>query len=78
MRSGALGYARSAGQRPPLPCRASPPQGGTSDFVTAFANLQRWRVGGTLTLPISPLVGEMAGRPEGGATDRCLSDGGRH
>ncbi|TIT19853.1 MAG: lytic murein transglycosylase [Mesorhizobium sp.] len=25
-------------------------------------------------LPISPLAGEMAGRPEGGVTERCLRD----
>ncbi|TPK69452.1 hypothetical protein FJ546_02295 [Mesorhizobium sp. B2-4-19] len=70
----AQGYLRLAGQRPPLPCRASPPHGGRSDVVAAFANLQRWKVGGTSTLPISPLVG--AGRTEGGGKDLGLSEGG--
>ncbi|TIM14440.1 MAG: D-alanyl-D-alanine dipeptidase, partial [Mesorhizobium sp.] len=28
-------------RHPPLPCRASPPQGGRSDFLSAFANRQR-------------------------------------
>ncbi|RWN56063.1 MAG: hypothetical protein EOS04_06865 [Mesorhizobium sp.] len=32
---------RSAGQRPPLPCQASPPQGGRLAVITAFANLRR-------------------------------------
>ncbi|TPL02791.1 hypothetical protein FJ567_08330 [Mesorhizobium sp. B2-4-16] len=30
-----------AGQHPPLPCRASPPQGGRSDVAAAFADRQR-------------------------------------
>ncbi|TIT76549.1 MAG: hypothetical protein E5W57_18590, partial [Mesorhizobium sp.] len=60
----------SAGQRPPLSCRTSPPQqGGRSDVTPAFANLQHCRMGKAPKLPISPLVGEMAGRPEGGAKD---------
>ncbi|TPI23677.1 hypothetical protein FJW08_30625 [Mesorhizobium sp. B3-2-1] len=66
----ALGYARSAGQRPPLSCRTSPPQGGRLDVIGAFANLQRCRKSGTPKLPISPLVGEMSGRTEGGAVER--------
>ncbi|RXT51902.1 hypothetical protein B5V01_02190 [Mesorhizobium erdmanii] len=74
----ALGYLRLAGQRPPLPCRASPSHRGRSDVVAAFANLQRWKVGGTSTLLISSLVGEMSGRTEGGAKDLGLSNGGRH
>ncbi|PBB35703.1 hypothetical protein CK218_19745 [Mesorhizobium sp. WSM3879] len=61
---------RLAGQRPPLSCRTSPPLGGRSDVTPAFANLHRGKVGGSPKLPISPLVGEMAGRPEGGAKDR--------
>ncbi|TRC91518.1 hypothetical protein FJV80_00765 [Mesorhizobium sp. WSM4310] len=69
-------YLRLAGQRPPLSSRASPPHGGRSDVVAAFANLQRWKVGGTSTLLISPLVGEMSGRTEGGAKDLGHSRGG--
>ncbi|RWF46314.1 MAG: hypothetical protein EOS46_18095 [Mesorhizobium sp.] len=68
----------SAGQRPPLPCRASPPLGGRSDVTLAFANLQRLRAGAAHELPISPLEGEMSGRTEGGAVGRHLSEGGRH
>ncbi|TGP21976.1 hypothetical protein EN827_19480 [Mesorhizobium sp. M1D.F.Ca.ET.184.01.1.1] len=63
-----------AGQRPPLPCRASPPQGGRSDVAPAFANHQRCRMSEAPKQPISPLVGEMAGRPEGGAKDHSLEE----
>ncbi|QKC75030.1 hypothetical protein EB233_05285 [Mesorhizobium erdmanii] len=62
-----------AGQRPPLSCRTSPPQGGRLDVTPAFANFQRRRRGRTAKLPISPLVGEMPGRAEVGATERGLS-----
>ncbi|AZO56045.1 hypothetical protein EJ077_23490 [Mesorhizobium sp. M8A.F.Ca.ET.057.01.1.1] len=68
----------SAGQRPPLPCRASPPLGRRSDVVTAFANLQRLRAGAASELSISPLEGEMSGRTEGGAVERYFSEGGGH
>ncbi|PBC01681.1 hypothetical protein CK220_24855 [Mesorhizobium sp. WSM3860] len=67
---------RPAGQRTPLSCRTSPALGGRSDVTPAFANLHRCKIGGRCKtggspkLPISPLVGEMAGRPEGGAKDR--------
>ncbi|ESZ19918.1 hypothetical protein X737_12355 [Mesorhizobium sp. L48C026A00] len=37
-----------------------------------FANYHRWGVGGETKLLISPLEGEMAGRPEGGGTERGL------
>ncbi|TJV43148.1 MAG: hypothetical protein E5Y02_11870 [Mesorhizobium sp.] len=70
-------HPNSAGQHPPLPCRASPPQGGRLDAASAFANLKCWKVGATSKLPISPLAGEMSGRTEGGVTDRGLS-GGQH
>ena len=53
--------------RPPLSCRTSPPQGGRSAVVDAFANRQRRRIGDGSELPISPLAGEMSGRTEGGA-----------
>ncbi|TPJ20906.1 hypothetical protein FJ425_25680 [Mesorhizobium sp. B2-7-2] len=35
---------RSAGQRPPLSCRTSPPQGGRSVGAPAFANHQLYRM----------------------------------
>ncbi|TPN32760.1 hypothetical protein FKO01_13825 [Mesorhizobium sp. B2-3-3] len=59
-----------AGQRPPLSCRTSPPLGGRSDAATAFANSQRYKRKPAAELPISPQVGEMPGRAEGGAKDR--------
>ncbi|TIN24690.1 MAG: hypothetical protein E5Y19_21155, partial [Mesorhizobium sp.] len=57
---------RGALRRPPLSCRTSPPQGGRSAVITAFENFYRRRKSGASKLPISPLEGEMAGRPEGG------------
>ncbi|PIO41869.1 hypothetical protein B5P45_22595 [Phyllobacterium zundukense] len=52
---------------PPLPCRASPPQGGRSAFIDVSANQYRWRLSGyNSAILISPLVGEMGGSPEGG------------
>ncbi|TIM72095.1 MAG: hypothetical protein E5Y58_10400 [Mesorhizobium sp.] len=59
-------------EHPPLACRPSPPQGGRFDVAIAFANRQCWKSGGTEKLLISPLAGEMAGRPEGGGTERGL------
>ncbi len=52
---------------PPLPCRASPPQGGRSTsgdlpLNSRTAGLKRC----ASLLPISPLEGEMPGRAEGG------------
>ncbi|RWM18079.1 MAG: hypothetical protein EOR72_05875 [Mesorhizobium sp.] len=38
---GDLNADKLAGQRPPLPFQASPPQGGRSAVTSAFANLQR-------------------------------------
>ncbi|TIQ16525.1 MAG: hypothetical protein E5X51_34685 [Mesorhizobium sp.] len=52
---------------------ASPPQGGRSDVATAFANFQRKRKGRAMKLPISPQVGEMPGRAEGGAKELGLT-----
>ncbi|PPJ46728.1 lytic murein transglycosylase [Rhizobium sp. KAs_5_22] len=63
---------------PPLPCRASPPQGGRSGGA-APRHPRNKDVSGQLlfrrrccgrsgrVLPISPLEGEMPGRAEGGA-----------
>ncbi|RWK43070.1 MAG: hypothetical protein EOR46_08430 [Mesorhizobium sp.] len=62
----------SAGQRPPLSCRTSPPRGGRLAVPSAFANFQHSRKGALSPKPpISPQVGEMSGRTEGGAKDRC-------
>ncbi|RWM28641.1 MAG: hypothetical protein E5Y01_32480 [Mesorhizobium sp.] len=52
---------------PPLPCRASPPQGGRSAVSAPRSLLPRWRLAKAVERSISPLAGEMAGRPEGGA-----------
>ena len=61
---------------PPLPCRASPPQGGRSASGMLLAS----RTSSTLLSerlrhPISPLEGEMPGRAEGGTScsERSLS-----
>ncbi|TPN13657.1 hypothetical protein FKO01_41070 [Mesorhizobium sp. B2-3-3] len=58
---------RCVPSHPPLSCRTSPPQGGRLDVTAALTNRQipQCRVA-RLKLPISPLAGEMAGRPEGG------------
>ncbi|TRC85233.1 hypothetical protein FJV76_31925 [Mesorhizobium sp. WSM4303] len=56
--------------RPPLSCRTSPPQGGRLDCAQGFANFQRCRKEcRRARQPISPKVGEMSGRTEGGATE---------
>ncbi|TIT08841.1 MAG: hypothetical protein E5W85_22210, partial [Mesorhizobium sp.] len=64
-------------EHPPLACPlchhlASPPQGGRLAVTHGFANHHRWQVGGETKLLISPLEGEMAGRPEGGAKELGL------
>ncbi|TPK90314.1 propionyl-coenzyme A carboxylase alpha polypeptide [Mesorhizobium sp. B2-4-17] len=43
------------------------PTRGRSDVTTAFANHQRRKKAPSVKLLISPLVGEMPGRAEGGA-----------
>ncbi|RWC37398.1 MAG: propionyl-coenzyme A carboxylase alpha polypeptide [Mesorhizobium sp.] len=53
---------------PPSGLPAISPSRGEIGCGIAFADLQNLKVGGTLKLPISPLEGEMAGRPEGGAS----------
>ncbi|RWO59614.1 MAG: hypothetical protein EOS14_15045 [Mesorhizobium sp.] len=62
-----------APRHPPLACRPSPPPGGRSDVTSAFANRNSRRIEARVKLPISPLVGEMAGRPEGGGRELDLS-----
>ncbi|TIM27160.1 MAG: hypothetical protein E5Y63_25425 [Mesorhizobium sp.] len=64
------------GQRPPLSCRTSPPQGG--DWPSSLISQPPTFAKRTLSakLPISPLVGEMSGRTEGArriATERFYS-----
>ncbi|RWQ64652.1 MAG: propionyl-coenzyme A carboxylase alpha polypeptide [Mesorhizobium sp.] len=53
---------------PPSGLPAISPSGGEIGCGVAFANLQYLKVSERLELLISPLEGEMAGRPEGGAT----------
>ena len=68
-----------APSRPPLSCRTSPPQGGRSAVIRAFANPKRCRsnaeASGRL---ISPRVGEMGGSPEGGEKERRHSSFARY
>ncbi|BDA82578.1 cobaltochelatase subunit CobN [Aureimonas sp. SA4125] len=54
LKAGMLDRSGCSDAHPPPPCRASPPQGGRSRGT----NGSGW--------PISPLEGEMAGKPEGG------------
>ncbi len=63
-------------QHPPLPCQASPPQGGRSFVAMPAPFLYPWRLAKTFQPPISPLEGEMSGRTEGGAAPR-LTEGHR-
>ncbi|TPN43472.1 hypothetical protein FJ976_28120 [Mesorhizobium sp. B1-1-9] len=64
---------RTEGQHPPLPCQASPPQGGRLAGLTAFANFRRCRKGSDAETANLPLAGEMSGRTEGGAKERQQS-----
>ncbi|RUW55236.1 hypothetical protein EOA36_07830 [Mesorhizobium sp. M8A.F.Ca.ET.021.01.1.1] len=61
------GHHRRSFAPPPLSCRTSPPRGGTLAIISAFANVRRLQIAPLAKLPISPLVGEMPGRAEGGA-----------
>ncbi|TIN11263.1 MAG: hypothetical protein E5Y14_07990 [Mesorhizobium sp.] len=67
---GAEPFETPAGQRPPLPYRASPPLGGRSAVVPAFANLQHRSRSAAPKLPISPLVGPSRGRWPAGQRGR--------
>ncbi|MBU2191447.1 MAG: cobaltochelatase subunit CobN, partial [Alphaproteobacteria bacterium] len=63
---------------PPLGCRPSPPQGGRSAVRMSLHHLAKpslaSQVGqGPHESSISPLVGEMSGRTEGGATEHDVS-----
>ena len=67
---------RLAGQRPPLSCRTSPPQGGRLAVIDRFANLQRCEIrseGATADAANLPPWGEMSGRTEGGDVERDLA-----
>ncbi|TIR17641.1 MAG: propionyl-coenzyme A carboxylase alpha polypeptide [Mesorhizobium sp.] len=64
----------AGGTAPPSGLPAISPTRGEIDVTPAFANHERCRMGGAAKLPISPLVGEMPGRVEGGANDRCPRD----
>ncbi|AZO66113.1 hypothetical protein EOC93_14300 [Mesorhizobium sp. M6A.T.Ce.TU.002.03.1.1] len=63
-----------APSHPPLACRPSPPQGGrlAAFMPRPFCNAGEWR--NRIRQPISPLEGEMAGRPEGGAVPPTNDD----
>ncbi|RWO57837.1 MAG: hypothetical protein EOS14_21770 [Mesorhizobium sp.] len=50
-----------------MSCRTSPPQGGRSDVASTVASFQRCGRSPSSKPPISPHVGEMSGRTEGGA-----------
>ena len=62
---------------PPLPCRASPPQGGRSDEAPSHPSSTSLAGQGSRILPISPSEGEMPGRAEGGEPQAGLSVGQR-
>ncbi len=53
---------------PPLPCRASPPQGGRLARRTCVAPSRPKKNAGPCRESISPLEGEMPGRAEGGVS----------
>ncbi|TIU48212.1 MAG: hypothetical protein E5W19_18705 [Mesorhizobium sp.] len=62
-----MNEARSAPRHPPLPCWASPPQGGRLAVIHAGfpdCSVGNWRRPACRS--ISPLEGEMSGRTEGG------------
>ncbi|TPN43884.1 propionyl-coenzyme A carboxylase alpha polypeptide [Mesorhizobium sp. B1-1-9] len=60
-------------EAPPSALPGISPSRGEIGCGIAFVNLQCLRASGTSELLISPLEGEMAGRPEGGATERTLN-----
>ncbi|RWO80286.1 MAG: cobaltochelatase subunit CobN [Mesorhizobium sp.] len=60
--------------RPPLSCRTSPPLGGRLAVTDRIANSVTSNVDNSVDDgAISPLVGEMSGRTEGGAKERGLA-----
>ncbi|RWL21448.1 MAG: hypothetical protein E5X83_25310 [Mesorhizobium sp.] len=63
-------FRDAGGTAPPSVLPDISPTWGEIDRDHGFANLPRCSRSAAPKLPISPLVGEMAGRPEGGAKDR--------
>ncbi|TIT52502.1 MAG: hypothetical protein E5W72_09130, partial [Mesorhizobium sp.] len=61
-----------APRHPPLACRPSPPQVGRSAVSPPRSSLAEWRLAKAVACLISPLAGEMAGRPEGGRRELDL------
>ncbi|TGP22174.1 propionyl-coenzyme A carboxylase alpha polypeptide [Mesorhizobium sp. M1D.F.Ca.ET.184.01.1.1] len=57
------------GTAPPSGLPAISPTRGEISLYAGFANIRRCGKSGALKLP-SPPIGEMAGRPEGGAKER--------
>ncbi|PAQ02148.1 hypothetical protein CIT25_12200 [Mesorhizobium mediterraneum] len=70
-----LGLWVGALRRPPLACRTSPPQGGRSAASLTAPFFQRLRLAKPIATSNLPLVGEMAGRPEGGAVLEPFASG---
>jgi hypothetical protein len=62
---------------PPLPYRASPPQGGRSARSENFVQSAASVMGETLLQSISRLEGEMPGRAEGGVTPSSITEATR-
>ena len=62
---------------PPLPCRASPPQGGRSASGKNLTQTATLEMDETVLHPISPLEGEMPGRAEGGIAASCTMEATR-
>ncbi|TPK73496.1 hypothetical protein FJ930_09545 [Mesorhizobium sp. B2-4-15] len=54
-------------ERPPLACRPSPPRGGRFPAAAFWLLVDAIETAVPHELPIFPLEGEMAGRPEGRA-----------
>ncbi|RWQ63338.1 MAG: hypothetical protein EOS86_25390 [Mesorhizobium sp.] len=63
-------FRDAGGTAPPSVLPDISPLGGRSAVVPASANFQHRSRSAAPKLPISPQVGEMAGRPEGGAKER--------
>ena len=72
MRVSSLMAERLAGQRPPLSCRTSPPQGGRSAVIAGFANLRRGRIErGAKAANLPPSGGDV--RQDRGGRRRALT-----
>ena len=62
--------AKGITNRPPLACRPSPPQGGRLAEAAVSPTIDTSESAASRERMISPPVGEMAGRPEGGVVER--------